>query len=98
MRLCRLLSFGFTGAVLTACASGNVSNVPPRGPAPPPTAHAHFDPYASYGSTPATWSPVVATRLGSIDRPVDPVIDAGRPDYEHAAWSIQSKAAQAGTF
>ncbi|WP_264812328.1 hypothetical protein [Gluconacetobacter sacchari] len=40
----------------------------------------------------------MATRLGSIDRPGDPVIDAGRPDYEHAPWSIQSKAAQTGTF
>ncbi|WP_336718590.1 hypothetical protein [Asaia bogorensis] len=40
----------------------------------------------------------MATRAGTIIKPTDPIDQAERPDYEHAPWSIEHKAAQAGTF
>ncbi|MFC0500477.1 hypothetical protein [Asaia krungthepensis] len=40
----------------------------------------------------------MATRAGTIIKPTDPTDQAERPDYEHGPWSIEHKAAQAGTF
>jgi len=33
-----------------------------------------------------------------LGRPRDPVIEAGRPDYENAPWSINQQGKKAGTF
>lgn len=84
---------------LSACAHGNIRslssyNVPP----PPKVKQPLYDPYAPYGSAPVTWRPALATRAGTIVKPNDPVDQGDRPDYEKAAWSIDRKAAQAGTF
>jgi len=74
---------------LTACAT------PPNlksardydAPAPPPVKHPRYDPYAPYGQANATWRPPVLNRAGTIVKPVDPSVDQGRPDYEHAEWA-----------
>ncbi|MBO1326293.1 hypothetical protein K2X14_14110 [Acetobacter sp. TBRC 12305] len=83
---------------LTGCASGNLRSANSRPLKPPHVAHAQYDPYAAYGSAPAQWAPAVASRDGTIVKPTDPVDQADRPDYEHAAWSAQAAASKAGTF
>ncbi|NIE81434.1 hypothetical protein [Asaia sp. As-1742] len=85
------------GSFLAGCAAGNIRSAPRRGPAPPPVAHALFDPYAPYASAPVIWKPTVAPRM-QLGRPRDPVIEAGRPDYENAPWSINQQGKKAGTF
>jgi hypothetical protein len=56
-------------------------------PAAPPVKHPQYDPYAAFGEANATWRPPVVNRAGTIVRPEDPSVDAGRPDYEHAQWA-----------
>lgn len=71
-------------------------------PAAPPVKHPQYDPYAAYGEANATWRPPVVNRAGTIVRPGDPSVDAGRPDYEHAQWATGavggSALAPPGTF
>jgi len=59
-------------------------------PAAPPVKHPYYDPYAAYGQANATWRPPVVNRAGTIVRPEDPSVDAGRPDYEHAGWATEA--------
>jgi len=84
---------------LTGCVAPNVAAPGSiHGPKAPYVANRNYDPYAAYGSAPVIWRPSVATRAGTIIKPTDPTDQAERPDYEHAPWSIERKAAQAGTF
>lgn len=83
---------------LSGCAHGNLRSANDRPLKPPPVRQAQYDPYASYGSSPAQWSPSVASREGTIVRPNDPVDQGNRPDYEHAKWAVSQVAGRAGTF
>jgi hypothetical protein len=71
-------------------------------PAAPPVKHPQYDPYAAYGEANATWRPPVVNRAGTVVRPEDPSVDAGRPDYEHAQWATGAAGGSAlappGTF
>lgn len=94
------VSFSLLGCILalSGCAHGNLHSANDRPLEPPPVRQAQYDPYASYGSSPARWSAAVASREGSIVRPTDPVDQADRPDYEHAKWAVSQVAGRAGTF
>ncbi|MFT8815115.1 hypothetical protein [Acetobacter fabarum] len=83
---------------LSGCAHGNLRSANDRPLKPPPVRQAQYDPYAPYGSSPARWSPSVASRDGTIIRPTDPVDQADRPDYEHAKWAVSQATGRAGTF
>ena len=83
---------------LSGCAHGNLRSANDRPLKPPPVRQAQYDPYASYGSSPAHWSPSVASREGTIVRPTDPADQGSRPDYEHAKWAVSQVAGRAGTF
>lgn len=83
---------------LAGCAHGNLHTGSSRPIKPPKVAQSLYDPYAPYGSTPARWAPSTGTYDGSIVKPADPVDQSGRPDYEHAQWSINHSVEQAGTF
>lgn len=84
---------------LSSCASGNIRSVSSyNAPPPPKVKNPLYDPYAAYGSAPAIWRPALASRSGNIVKPNDPVDQGDRPDYEKAPWSIDHRAAQAGTF
>ena len=83
---------------LCGCAHGNLHTGSSRPLKPPKVAQTLYDPYATYGSAPARWSPSVGSYEGSIVKPNDPVDQAGRPDYEQAKWSVQHATEQAGTF
>ncbi|MFT9091430.1 MAG: hypothetical protein ABF479_10585 [Gluconacetobacter sp.] len=82
---------------LSGCASGNLHTADRGKLHAPAVKHPYFEPYAPYGSAPAVWRPVVTSSM-PLGRPRDPVIEAGQPDYEHAPWSVESKAAEGGTF
>ncbi|WP_336764107.1 hypothetical protein [Asaia sp. VD9] len=87
------------GLGLGACTHPNVADPGTlHGPAAPYVSNRYNDPYAAYGSTPVIWKPAIATRSGTIVKPTDPVDQAERPDYEHAPWSVEHRASQAGTF
>ncbi len=71
-------------------------------PKAPPVKHPYYDPYAAYGEANATWRPPVINRHVTIVRPVDPTVNQGRPDYEHARWATGAAGGSAlappGTF
>jgi hypothetical protein len=71
-------------------------------PVAPPVKHPLYDPYAAYGQANATWRPPVINRAGTIVKPLDPSVEEGRPDYEHAEWATGaaggSTQAPPGTF
>ncbi len=71
-------------------------------PKAPPVSHPLYDPYAAYGQANATWRPPVIDRNGTIVKPYDPLVEQGRPDYEHAEWATGaaggSTRAPPGTF
>ena len=82
----RITIFLFLG--LAACSSGNVhTSADYKAPSPPPVRQPFYDPHAAYGSAPATWSPAVFDRRGTIVRPVDPSVDRDRPAYESEPWA-----------
>ena len=83
---------------LSGCAHGNLRSANDRPLKPPTVRQAQYDPYASYGSTPAHWSPSVASREGTIVRPTDPADQTDRPDYEHAKWAVSQTVGRAGIF
>jgi hypothetical protein len=89
---------------LSACATPpNLKSASDyHAPAAPTVRHPLYDPYAPYGQANATWRPPVFDRAGTIVRPVDPSIDQGRPDYEHAEWATGAAGGSAlappGTF
>lgn len=83
---------------LSGCAHGNLRSANDRPLKPPPVRQAQYNPYASYDSSPAHWSPSVASREGTIVRPTDPADQGNRPDYEHAKWAVSQVAGRAGTF
>src|SRR5689334_287729 len=54
---------------LAACSSGNVhTSADYKAPSPPPIRQPFYDPFAAYGSAPATWAPPVFDRHGTIVR------------------------------
>jgi hypothetical protein len=89
---------------LAACATPpNVKSASDYdAPAAPPVKHPLYDPYAAYGQANATWRPPVVNREGTIVKPLDPSVEQGRPDYEHAEWATGaaggSTLAPPGTF
>lgn len=88
---------------LCACASGNVRSARSySAPAAPQVRNPIYNPYAPFGEANATWRPPAFNRDGTIVRPVEPSTDAGRPDYEHAAWATGAAGGRAsappGTF
>jgi hypothetical protein len=90
-------------AVLCGCASGNVRSANSyNAPAPPPIKSFYYDPYAAYGSSNATWRPLVYDRQGTIVKPDEPSSQGTRPDYESAQWATgasgSNRLAPAGTF
>lgn len=101
------LAIPFLSAVLFGLAAcGAPPNVQSANdydaPAAPPVKHPKYDPYAAYGSANATWNAPVFNRDGSIVKPADPSVDAGRPDYEHSQWATGAAGGSAdappGTF
>lgn len=99
MHWCRVSAVIVLGLGVAGCAHGNIRSVASYHPPPPPhVKQPLFDPYAPYGSAPAVWRPALASRAGTIVKPNDPVDQADRPSYETSAWSIDQKAAKAGTF
>ncbi|MBB2199486.1 hypothetical protein HLH44_18950 [Gluconacetobacter sp. 1c LMG 22058] len=95
----RLAGIAVVATSVAGCAHGNIRSVASYHPPPPPhVKQPLFDPYAPYGSAPAVWRPALASRAGTIVKPNDPVDQADRPSYETSAWSIDQKAAKAGTF
>ena len=88
---------------ISACSGGNLKSVSDySAPAAPPVRHAVYNPFATYGSSNATWTPPVNDRHGTIVRPVDPSLNNSRPDYEHADWATGAaggdRLAPPGTF
>ena len=71
-------------------------------PLAPPLLRPYYNPYAPYGQANATWTPAVINRNGTVVKPADPSVNAGRPDYERALWATGaaggSNAAPPGTF
>jgi hypothetical protein len=101
MRVCICSLWGVL--FLTGCAGGNVQSARDYdAPAAPLLRHPTYDAYAPYGSAPATWTPPIANRDGTIVRPLDPNVTIGRPDYEHARGATGaaggSENAPPGTF
>ena len=93
----------FAALALGACSGGNIRSVSSyTAPAAPTVRHPSYDPFASPGSANATWAPPVVNRNGTIVRPHDPGVRAGRPDDERAPWATGaaggSTAAPPGTF
>ena len=90
----------FVALALGACSGGNIRSVSSyTAPAAPTVRHPSYDPFASPGSANATWAPPVVNRNGTIVRPHDPGVLAGRPDYERAPGAAGgSTAAPPGTF
>ncbi len=89
--------------VVAGCAAGNLHTAGDYNAPPAPTVrHPAYDPYAAPGTANATWMPPVINRNGTIVRPYDPNVMAGRPGYEHAPWATGaasgSEAAPPGTF
>lgn len=73
---------------ISACSGGNLKSFSDySAPAAPPVRHAVYDPFATYGSSNATWTPSVNDRRGTITRPSDPSLNNLRPDYERADWA-----------
>lgn len=97
-------------AILTLTACGPGPNVrSPRSysaPAAPVVRYPDYNPHAPYGEANATWRPTIASRDGTIVRPVEPASQGDRPAYERAPWttgaqddgSAASRNAPAGTF
>src|ERR1700761_7446872 len=89
---------------LTACATPPNVKSPSdyHAPPAPPVKHPLYDPFAAYGQANATWQPPVIDRSGTIVKPLDPSVEEGRPDYEHAEWATGaaggSTQAPPGTF
>jgi len=74
---------------VAACSSGNVhSSDEYRASSPPEVKEPLYNPYASYGSATATWSPPVADRRGTIVWPADPASERDRPPYELQPWYV----------
>lgn len=102
----RLLSVFPCLTLLTLAACHEAPNIKSASdydpPAAPPLLHPYYSPYAPYGQANATWTPAVVDRNGTVVKPGDPSVDAGRPDYEHAQWATGaaggSAAAPPGTF
>lgn len=85
---------------LAGCDNGNLkaASAGSAPPAPPVRAPV-FDPYAAPGQVPATWTPPVFDREGTVIRPRDPSVEWDFEDYQHAPWLTgRSRAAPAGTF
>ncbi|MBV9249705.1 MAG: hypothetical protein JO227_10740 [Acetobacteraceae bacterium] len=86
---------------LAACDHGNVRPLSSyHAPKPPPVRDPVYDPNAPYGSANATWLAPVYNRDGTIVKPAEPSTQAGRPDYEGAAWATGAGGggAYTGTF
>lgn len=103
MRPSSIVLLGAFAASLTACGSGNLKSVRDySAPSAPPIKHPYYNPYAAYGEANATWTPPVWNRDGTIVRPADPGVEAGRPPYESAPWATgalsRRVSAPPGTF
>lgn len=88
-------------ASLAGCSKGNIKSARDYdAPAAPPVRDALYNPYTSYGSANATWTPPVWNRDGTVTKPYDPSVERGRPLYERAPWAIGAGGVSAppGTF
>ena len=86
---------------LAACGHGNIRPVSSYdAPRPPPVRDPVYDPNTAYGAANATWLAPVYNRDGTIVKPTEPSSQAGRPDYEGAAWATGASGggAYGGTF
>jgi hypothetical protein len=88
--------------ILSACGGNLKSASDYHAPAAPPVHFPTYDPYSTYGTANATWTPPVFNRHGTIVRPTDPAVLSDRPDYEHAPWATGAaggdRLAPPGTF
>ena len=89
-----------TGAALAGCDNGNLKTANAGSAPPAPSVRAPlFDPYATPGQAPATWTPPVFDREGTVVRTRDPSVEWDFEDYQHAPWLTErSRSAPAGTF
>lgn len=99
----RLVLIAALAAPLAACGGGNLKSAGDyRAPPAPPVKHPYYDPYAAYGEANATWTPPVWNRDGTVVKPFDPGMEAGRPPYESAPWATgaggRNASAPPGTF
>lgn len=95
----RLFVFLPVCSALIGCSGGNVHPPSYYGSAPAASVRNEaYDPTMPYGSAPAIWAPVVASRSGTVIRPADPSNGVGRPDYEHAPWMNPTGSSPMGTF
>ncbi len=85
---------------LAGCDSGNLKTASAgRSPPAPPVRAPFYDPYATPGQVPATWTPPVYDRDGTIIHPHDPSVEWDFEDYQHAPWLAgKSPSAPPGTF
>jgi len=103
MHFSRAAGLAALALALSGCAAGNLRSAGDYdAPAAPTVRQPNYDPFARPGSANATWMPPVINRSGTIVRPYDPNVMAGRPNYEHAPWATGAAggtaAAPAGTF
>ncbi len=85
---------------LAGCDNGNLKAAS-TGSAPPapPVRAPSFDPFAAPGQVPATWTPPVFDREGTVTRTRDLSVEWDFEDYQHAPWLTgQSRSTPAGTF
>lgn len=103
MRRIHTILIAFLVVPLSACSSGNIkSALDYNAPAAPLMLHPYYNPYAPYGEANATWTAPVWERNGTIVKPADPGVEAGRPPYESAPWATGASGGGAltppGTF
>jgi hypothetical protein len=103
MRLPRIVRLIAVALALSGCAAGNLRSAGDyHAPAAPTVRHPEYDPFSRPGSANATWMPPIINQNGTIVRPYDPSVMAGRPDYEHARWATGAAGGDAsappGTF
>lgn len=103
MRLFNLIVLTVLATVPAACSNANLKSASDHSaPSAPPSKHRYYNPYAASGEANATWTPPVWNRDGTITRPADPGVDAGRPAYESAPWATGAACSRAyaplGTF